>query len=207
MSYRVGTPNYNLPQTEGSDKRDWTDTNQAFLVVDTALKTASDNASSAGSAASAAQNSADAAMTAATNAQTAAGNAQTAASTAGELAQTAKNRADSAYTLAGTANTKATALENVLKYQGSQASTEVISASGGQTKTYTVAADGWFQANLHTVGTSTNAIVWVNNIVLFGQQHISGDTYYGFYAKTGDVIKVSCTGAASTDATCYIYKQ
>lgn len=98
MSYSRGTPNFNLPQTQGSDKRDWSDTNQAFLAVDTALKTAGDNATSAGSAASTAQTRADSAYSLASTANTAAGNAATAAATAGELAQTAKNRADSAYT-------------------------------------------------------------------------------------------------------------
>ena len=34
MSYAVGTPHYNLPQTTGNDKRDWFDTNQAFLALD-----------------------------------------------------------------------------------------------------------------------------------------------------------------------------
>lgn len=37
MSYANGTTHYNLPQTVGTDKRDWTDTNQAFSDVDTAL--------------------------------------------------------------------------------------------------------------------------------------------------------------------------
>ena len=123
MSYRVGTPNYNLPQTEGTDKRDWADTNQAFLTIDTVLKTASDNASSAGSAASAAQGSADAAMTAATNAQTAAGSAQTAAATAGELAQTAKSRADSAYTAATDAESNRGILKVLKTATGSSSKT------------------------------------------------------------------------------------
>ena len=35
MSYAVGTPHYNLPQTTGNDKRDWFDTNEAFLELDT----------------------------------------------------------------------------------------------------------------------------------------------------------------------------
>lgn len=47
MSYANGTPNYNLPQTVGTDKRDWSDTNQAFSDVDAALKAASDGASQA----------------------------------------------------------------------------------------------------------------------------------------------------------------
>lgn len=37
MSYATGTTHYNLPQTVGTDKRDWTDTNEAFSAVDTAL--------------------------------------------------------------------------------------------------------------------------------------------------------------------------
>lgn len=47
MSYANGTTNYNLPQTVGTDKRDWSDTNQAFSDVDAALKAASDGASQA----------------------------------------------------------------------------------------------------------------------------------------------------------------
>lgn len=37
MSYTNGTTHYNLPLTTGSDKRDWSDTNQAFADVDSAL--------------------------------------------------------------------------------------------------------------------------------------------------------------------------
>lgn len=37
MSYVSGTQHYNLPQTVGTDKRDWSDTNQAFADVDAAL--------------------------------------------------------------------------------------------------------------------------------------------------------------------------
>lgn len=37
MSYANGTTHYNLPQTTGSDKRDWSDTNQAFQDIDAAL--------------------------------------------------------------------------------------------------------------------------------------------------------------------------
>lgn len=40
MSYANGTQFYNLPQTVGTDKRDWFDTNQAFADVDAALHTA-----------------------------------------------------------------------------------------------------------------------------------------------------------------------
>lgn len=37
MSYANGTTHYNLPQTVGTDKRDWFDTNEAFASVDAAL--------------------------------------------------------------------------------------------------------------------------------------------------------------------------
>lgn len=46
MSYRVGTPNYNLPQTEGTDKRDWFDTNEAFRNVDADLHAVVEQSSS-----------------------------------------------------------------------------------------------------------------------------------------------------------------
>lgn len=49
MSYVNGTTHYNLPQTVGTDKRDWADTNQAFADVDAALYTASETASTAAS--------------------------------------------------------------------------------------------------------------------------------------------------------------
>lgn len=47
MSYANGTTHYNLPQTVGTDKRDWFDTNEAFASVDAALHTASVTASGA----------------------------------------------------------------------------------------------------------------------------------------------------------------
>lgn len=37
MSYANGTTHYNLPQTTGTDKRDWSDTNQGFRDIDAAL--------------------------------------------------------------------------------------------------------------------------------------------------------------------------
>ena len=40
MSYAKGTTHYNLPLTEGSDKRDWFDTNEPFNQIDAALHTA-----------------------------------------------------------------------------------------------------------------------------------------------------------------------
>lgn len=47
--YEHGTPHYNLPQTVGTDKRDWFDTNEAFAEVDSALYTAAETASSTAS--------------------------------------------------------------------------------------------------------------------------------------------------------------
>ena len=47
MSYQTGTTHYNLPQTAGTDKRDWADTNQAFADVDAALYGAATAASAA----------------------------------------------------------------------------------------------------------------------------------------------------------------
>lgn len=48
MSYRVGTPNYNLPQTEGNDLRDWFDTNEPFRRVDADLHSAKQGVESQG---------------------------------------------------------------------------------------------------------------------------------------------------------------
>ena len=50
MSYQRGTTHYNLPQTIGTDKRDWSDTNQAFTDVDAALYAAAQDASTAAGA-------------------------------------------------------------------------------------------------------------------------------------------------------------
>lgn len=111
MSYRVGTPNYNLPQTEGTDKRDWSDTNQAFLAIDTAIKNAVTAAASAGSAASAAQAAADDAASAASHAQTDATAAQTLATTASEQASLARTAANTAQTTAQQAQTAASAAQ------------------------------------------------------------------------------------------------
>ena len=47
MSYRVGTTHYNLPQTEGSDTRDWFDTNEVFADIDAAIFSAGQTAESA----------------------------------------------------------------------------------------------------------------------------------------------------------------
>mgnify|MGYP002626954996 CR=1 FL=1 len=44
MSYENGTLHYNLPQTVGTDKRDWFDTNEAFANIDADLHTAKETA-------------------------------------------------------------------------------------------------------------------------------------------------------------------
>lgn len=47
MAYVNGTTHYNLPQTVGTDKRDWADTNQAFSDIDAALYGAVDDVAQA----------------------------------------------------------------------------------------------------------------------------------------------------------------
>lgn len=44
MSYENGTLHYGLPQTVGSDKRDWFDTNEPFAKIDADLWTAKETA-------------------------------------------------------------------------------------------------------------------------------------------------------------------
>lgn len=50
MSYATGTTHYNLPQTVGTDKRDWADTNQAFNDIDAAIYSAVSDVAAAGTA-------------------------------------------------------------------------------------------------------------------------------------------------------------
>lgn len=47
MAYVNGTTHYNLPQTVGTDKRDWADTNQAFADIDSALYSATEDVADA----------------------------------------------------------------------------------------------------------------------------------------------------------------
>lgn len=42
MSYANGTAHFNLPQTVGTDKRDWSDTNEAFAKLDAAVQANTD---------------------------------------------------------------------------------------------------------------------------------------------------------------------
>lgn len=58
MSHTNTTPNFNLPQFVGTDKPAWlTDINQAFLNIDTAIKSAKDSADTATGSATTANNS------------------------------------------------------------------------------------------------------------------------------------------------------
>lgn len=155
MSYARGTTNYNLPQTQGTDKRDWSDTNTAFAAIDTAIKTANDTASSASSAASTAQSRADSAYTLASTANTAAGNAATAAATADEKAVTAKSRADSAYTLANTANTTANTAKAGVDYMSRSNVGDFTNITAGTT--FTAPNDGYVQC-ASNIGTAVGSI-------------------------------------------------
>lgn len=111
MSYRVGTTHYNLPQTESTDKRDWSDTNQAFADLDAAVYEAGSDAGLALTAAQTAQTSADGAVVDAAAAVTTANAASASASSASELATLARTEAQSAVTTAGQANTTAQAAQ------------------------------------------------------------------------------------------------
>lgn len=131
MSYANGTPNYNLPQTVSSDKRDWSDTNTAFLAIDAALKSASDNATQADSKADAAQTTADSAVTTATSAVTTANSASATAQTAAETAQLAQNAATTAQqtaTQAATDAQSALTTANAAQQTASNADTVALAA-------------------------------------------------------------------------------
>lgn len=111
MSYAVGTTHYNLPQTQGTDKRDWSDTNQAFADIDAAIYGAGDDASTALSTAQTAQTTATSAASDASTAVTTANAASATAQTASEVAALARTEAQGASTVAGQANTAAQAAQ------------------------------------------------------------------------------------------------
>lgn len=103
MSYSNGTTHYNLPLTQGSDKRDWSDTNQAFEDIDAAVYQASSDATGALSAAQSAQTTANSAATDASSAVTTANTASASAASAAETAALARTEAQSAQSSAGSA--------------------------------------------------------------------------------------------------------
>lgn len=111
MSYAQGTPNFNLPQTQGSDKRDWTDTNQAFADLDAAVGNNTSDVALALSTAQTAQTSADGAVADAATAVSTANASASQAATASELASLARTEAQSAVTTAGQAQTTAQAAQ------------------------------------------------------------------------------------------------
>lgn len=107
MSYSNGTTHFNLPLTQGSDKRDWSDTNQAFEDLDAAVYQASGDATGALSAAQSAQTTANSAATDAASAVTTANSASSAAATASETASLARTEAQSAVSTANSASSTA----------------------------------------------------------------------------------------------------
>ena len=107
MSYANGTANYNLPQTVSSDKRDWSDTNQAFADIDAALAGAVTDVQTALTNASAAQTTADGAASTAAGAVTTANAASATATSASEQAALASTTATNAATAAATAQSTA----------------------------------------------------------------------------------------------------
>lgn len=74
MSYANGTTHYNLPQTVGTDKRDWFDTNSAFADVDAALYAAATGQAADAEAISTLQGTVSGMGTDITNLQTTTGN-------------------------------------------------------------------------------------------------------------------------------------
>ena len=74
MSYVNGTTHYNLPQTVGTDKRDWFDTNSAFANVDAALYAAATGQAADAEAISTLQGTVSGMGTDITNLQTTTGN-------------------------------------------------------------------------------------------------------------------------------------
>ena len=222
MSFRVGTPNYGLPQTEGTDKRDWSDTNQPFLLIDTAIKNAVDTSASASSAASTAQQTADGAASAAAAAQTAAVNAGTAASTAGELAQAAKSRADNAYALADTANKVATyydrvtitaasgdtyanalaALNSAIDVSKVSERTKLAISAGGITRIFNLSQRYQNDFQFSCVNIPGSATNWVYTIQV-GSNPIYYRTTLGAAAATTEDITSASAGAGTTFTLLY----
>lgn len=126
MSYTNGTTHYNLPLTQGSDKRDWSDTNQAFEDLDAAVYQASSDATGALSAAQSAQTTANSAATDAASAISTANAASASAATASETASLARTEAQSAQSSASSALSTAQSAAA----QASNADTVALQAQG-----------------------------------------------------------------------------
>lgn len=104
------TPNYGLPIYSANDRASWIDTNQAFENIDSAVKEASDNASSAASDVSEALSVANEAKSTATGASSLATQANTLASTANAKADA---NASNIATLQSTVSQQGTDLDAV----------------------------------------------------------------------------------------------
>lgn len=164
MSYATGTTHFNLPQTVASDKRDWSDTNQAFADVDAALYTAGQDAGTALTTAQTAQTTADGAVTTAQGAVTTANGASATAQTASETAQLANNAAQAAQTTADGAVTtanSANATAQAAQTTASNADTVALRAEG---KADTANGNIGTMSNLNTQD-KTSLVAAINEVL------------------------------------------
>lgn len=135
------TPNYNLPQFISTDKPSWLgDFNSAMLAIDTAIKGAADEGTSAASQANAASEAASAASKAAKAAQSAAESATAQVGSVSTIANQALSKATSAQTdatqakqTAQSAQTVADTAQQTATSAASAASTAQSTASGAST--------------------------------------------------------------------------
>lgn len=135
------TPNYNLPQFISTDKPSWLgDINSAFLSIDTDIKEAYDQGSSAASQANAASEAASAASDAAKAAQDAAESATSQVGSVSTIANQALSKATSAQTdatqakqTAQSAQTVADTAQQTATSAAEAASTAQSTASGAST--------------------------------------------------------------------------
>lgn len=112
MSHTNSTPNFNLPQFVGTDKPAWlTDINGAFSAIDTAIKNASDTATTASTNATTANKNIGTLSDLTTTAKT---NVVSAVNEVNSNVGTAQNTANEAYTKGNNAYTKVMALEQAL---------------------------------------------------------------------------------------------
>ena len=147
MSYQTGTTHFNLPQTTASDKRDWSDTNQAFADVDAALYQAGQDATTAIGAAQTAQTTADSAATTAQGAVTTANGASATAQTASETAQLANTAAQAAQTTADGAVTTA---------NGAASTAQAAQTTASNADTVALRAEGKADTANGNIGTMSN---------------------------------------------------
>ena len=92
-------------------------------------------------------------------------------------------------------NSKIEEINNNLSFDGLQPLKEILVVTSGS-GSVVLDNDSWIQFNLHGDGTGSNVIGFINNIVIFGFQHISCDTYNSVYAHKGDIVKISVVGNA-----------